>query len=90
MGDVSSEEIKRIKKEIPLLVGENIRRIREEKGYTQVELANRIQSDRQYMYKIETAKVGISVVKLAIIAKALDVSLKQLVDININKIKSGK
>lgn len=39
-----------------------------------------IQSDRQYQYKIETGKVSVSIAKLAVIATALEVSLKELVD----------
>lgn len=81
MNDLSSKEIKQIKEAVALKVGDKIRQIREERGFTQVELANKIQSDRQYLYKIEHAKVGISISKLAIIAKALDVPMKMLVDV---------
>lgn len=79
MADLSLEEIKKIKKETPIRIGKNIRKVREAKGLTQIELANKIGSDRQYLYKIESAKVGVSIAKLAIIAKALEVSLKDLV-----------
>lgn len=79
MADLSLDEIKKIKKETPIRIGKTIRKVREAKGLTQIELANKIGSDRQYLYKIEAAKVGISITKLAIIAKALEVSLKDLV-----------
>ena len=78
--DLSNEDIVHIKKSVNAKVGNNIRSIRKEKGMSQVELADKIQSDRQYLYKIEHGKVGISVVKLAIIAKALDVPSSALVD----------
>lgn len=79
MADLSIDEIKKIKKETPIRIGKNIRKVREAKGLTQIELANKIGSDRQYLYKIEAAKVGVSISKLAVIAKALEVSLKELV-----------
>lgn len=81
MDDVSSEEVKYIREKIPKLIGSKIRELRESKGLTQVELANRINSDRQYLYKIEKGIVGITISKLAIIAKALNVHMKDLVDI---------
>ena len=84
MKDLSSKEIEQIKKTVCIKVGERIRQIREEKGLTQVELANKINSDRQYLSKIEKAKVGISISKLAIIAKALDIPMTILVDIDLS------
>ncbi len=82
MANLSKEEIKYIKETISIKLGIRIREVRVEKGLTQVDLADKIQSDRQYMYKIENGKVGISISKLAIIAKALEVSLTNLVDID--------
>lgn len=82
MPELSKEEIKKIKKIVPAQVGENIRKIREEKGLTQIELAHRIHSDRQYLYKIEKAKVGISISKLAVIARALDIPISKLVELD--------
>ncbi|MBE7443376.1 MAG: helix-turn-helix transcriptional regulator [Flavobacteriales bacterium] len=79
MADLSLEDIQKIKKETPIRIAKNIREVREAKGLTQIELANKIGSDRQYLYKIEAAKVSVTIAKLAIIAKALDVSLKDLV-----------
>ncbi|MGE0561965.1 MAG: helix-turn-helix domain-containing protein [Flavobacteriales bacterium] len=75
MVDKFNEESKRIKESIPTLVGKRIKDLREAKGLSQVELADKIGSDRQYLYKIESAKVSVSMVKLAIIANALDISL---------------
>lgn len=50
------------------------------KGLSQTELANLINSDRQYPYKIESGKVRISVVKLIIISKTLDVDVADLLN----------
>lgn len=82
MTDLSKEEIEKIKHEVSLRIGQNIRKFREKKGLKQAELAAMTQSDRQYQYKIETGKVGISVSKLAIIAAALNVSLTSLVEMD--------
>lgn len=82
MTDLTKEEIDRIKLQVSVRIGQNIRKLREEKGIKQAELAAITQSDRQYQYKIEKGKVGISVVKLAIIAAALNVSLSDLVEMN--------
>ncbi len=79
MSDFSKEEQAKFGREVSIRIGQNIRVLRESKGITQTELANRIYSDRQYLYKIEKAKVGISIIKLAIIAKALDVPMEELV-----------
>lgn len=86
MEEFSSEDIEAIQKEITISVGLRIRSIRKNKGWTQVELANKIHSDRQYMYKIENAKVGISLAKLSVIAKALEVPLDFFFDDNFKPI----
>lgn len=78
MPDLSSEDIEKIKKAITKKVGENIRKVREKKNISQTELADMILSDRQYMYKIESGKVGLSVAKLVVIAKALSVKAGDL------------
>ncbi|MEN9302498.1 MAG: Helix-turn-helix domain [Bacteroidota bacterium] len=82
MIDFTKEEIEQIKKETTINVGKNIKKYRELKGLNQSELAAIIQSDRQYQYKIENGKVGISLAKLALIAKALNVTISNLVEVN--------
>lgn len=79
MPELTPEDIEKIKKAITKKVADNIRRAREKKNITQTELAGMIQSDRQYLYKIESGKVGLSVTKLAVIAKALGVKMSDLV-----------
>lgn len=79
MVELSHEDVQRTGKDANMKVAQRIRELRQLKNLTQTELANRIHSDRQYLYKIETGKVGISVAKLAVIAKAIDVELKELV-----------
>jgi transcriptional regulator with XRE-family HTH domain len=82
MSDLTKEEIEIIKENIPKRIGMNIKKYRIQKGIKQSELAAMIQSDRQYQYKIESGIVGISVVKLALIAVALDISISELVCID--------
>lgn len=79
---ISDSEILKIKKTIYIEVGHSIKECRLKKGYTQVQLANMIQSDRQYLYKIESGKVGLTLAKLVIIAKALEIPIENLISNN--------
>lgn len=78
---MSQIDLEKLKQEIPVKIGLRIRSLRIHKGLTQTELANLIASDRQYMYKIESGRVSVSIVKLAIIAAAMKVSLSELTEI---------
>jgi len=59
-------------------VGLNIRRIREEKGLTQEKLAFRAELHRAYIGQIERGEKNIGLKNLEKIAKALNVSVKDL------------
>ena len=63
---------------IQKIVGQRIREIRKEKGYSQEELASRADLDRTYMTSVECGRRNISVVNLHKIAKALGVTLEEL------------
>jgi transcriptional regulator with XRE-family HTH domain len=78
MPDLSTEEIERIKQSVAIKLGENIKRVRKQRNLTQSELASMVLSDRQYLYKIESGKVGISVSKLYVIAAALEIDVQDL------------
>ncbi|MCT4582751.1 MAG: helix-turn-helix domain-containing protein [Flavobacteriales bacterium] len=82
MSVLSKKEIEKIKKEVPVQVGLRVAHFRKEKGITQQQLGDLIGSDRQYVSRIERADVSVSIQKLAIIAKALDVDLTQICNIN--------
>lgn len=69
--ELSKRDIEELKEEIPGIIGNNIRCVRENKGLTQTQLAMLLNSDRQYLYNLEKGKVGLSVVKLLSISKAL-------------------
>ncbi len=80
MAELTKEEIIQLSDEIRRLIGQRIKTIREEKGITQTQLSHLMHSDRQYLNKIEHGKVGVSISKLAVIARALEVEIKVLVD----------
>ncbi|MBZ5494508.1 MAG: helix-turn-helix domain-containing protein [Acidobacteriia bacterium] len=61
-----------------IIVGDRIRRRRKLAGWTQVQLAERIGIDRSFLADVERGKRNISILNLYLIAKALKVSLSQL------------
>lgn len=58
--------------------GLSISYFRKEKGYTQQELAEKIGVNPETISRIENANTGITMDKLLDVAKALDISLKDL------------
>ncbi len=63
---------------IQKIVGQRIREIRKEKGYSQEELASRADLDRTYMTSVECGRRNISIVNLHKIAKALGVTMEEM------------
>lgn len=63
---------------IQQLIGNRIREVRKEKGYSQEELAARADLDRTYMTSVECGKRNISIVNLYRIAQALGITLEEL------------
>lgn len=64
----------------PILValGDAIRRIRLEKGISQEKLALLAEVDRSYVGRVERGDNNVAVLTLARLAKALDVSMRDL------------
>ncbi len=60
------------------ILGSRIRRRRKLAGWTQVQLAEKIGIDRSFLADVERGKRNISILNLDLIAKALKVSLSQL------------
>ena len=60
--------------------GEHIKNIREQKGITAMELAQRIDIERSQISRIENGKANPSVISLLVICKALDISFQELFD----------
>lgn len=64
--------------EINEIFGNNVRKIRTEKKFSQEELASMAGIDRTYMSDIENGRRNVSLVIAEKVAKALDVELKSL------------
>ena len=78
MAIVSEQQIHLFKENIPKRVGQIIRAIRINKNMTQTQLAQATNKDRQYIYKIEKGVVTPNIVTIAILAEALEVTLKEI------------
>lgn len=59
-------------------LGQRIRRLRDIRGWTQAELAERAGVDRSFLADVERGKRNISILNLSLIAEALGVSLAQM------------
>jgi len=72
------------KVELLRIVGSNIKRVRESKGLTQVDLVGKIEGeiDTTNISRIESGRTNPTVFTLYRIAVALEVSIKELLDIN--------
>ncbi|MCP4607161.1 MAG: helix-turn-helix transcriptional regulator [Planctomycetes bacterium] len=68
--------------EINKEVGLNIRKIREDKGLSQEKLAALADLHRTYIGQIERGEKNVSLESLEKIAKALDVDIRVLVDVD--------
>ncbi len=66
--------------DICALVGENIRRQRQERGWSQEELAFRAKMDRPYLSQVENGRKNISLLMLQEIATALKVQITELLE----------
>lgn len=81
MKSLTELEIKKIKENTPILIGNKIRLLRKLKGLTQTELAELVLKDRQYLYKIEKGLVTPNISTITILAKAMEISLKDFFDV---------
>jgi transcriptional regulator with XRE-family HTH domain len=60
-------------------LGNRIRKLRKEHGWTQTVMAEKLGIDRSFLADVERGKRNISILNLDIIAKDLGVSLSRLV-----------
>jgi transcriptional regulator with XRE-family HTH domain len=65
------------------IIGKKIKILREAKNLTQQDLADILNADRQYIWKIETGKKNITLDYLDKIAKALSVKQSELINTNL-------
>jgi len=59
-------------------LGTRIRKLRNERGWTQAEMAEKVGIDRSFLADVERGKRNISILNLEIIAKGLETSLSKL------------
>jgi transcriptional regulator with XRE-family HTH domain len=66
-------------------LGERIRKVRNEKGISQEELANEADIPLSQIGRIERGETNPTISSLFVISQALDIELKNLVDFKIKK-----
>lgn len=66
--------------DIEKIVGKRIAAVRKRNGITQDELAERAGLNRAHLYRLETGKQSMTLRTLKIIADALDVRVRDLID----------
>jgi putative transcriptional regulator len=80
---MDKKELQRKKKqktEFQKKLGEHLILLRKKQGITQAELARRMEKDRQSLERIENGKTNPTSFYLAEIARALNISLKEIFD----------
>jgi transcriptional regulator with XRE-family HTH domain len=66
--------------EIQTKFGDNLRRIRESKGYSLNDLATRCDIDKSNIGKIENGKFNLQLTKIIELAKGLEIDPKELLN----------
>jgi len=61
-----------------ICLGERIRKLRKRRGWTQVEMAEKVGIDRSFLAEVERGRRNISILNLELIAKGLRLSLARL------------
>jgi transcriptional regulator with XRE-family HTH domain len=64
--------------ELLIRLGDRVRKLRKQKGWTQVVMAEKIGLDRSFIADLERGKRNISIVNLSLIAEGLQKTLSQL------------
>lgn len=64
-----------------ILIGERIKSVREQKGITQQDLAARCDFEKSNLSRIEAGRTNLTIKSLFKISTALDVEIKDLVDV---------
>ncbi|MBB4035791.1 transcriptional regulator with XRE-family HTH domain [Dysgonomonas hofstadii] len=69
------------KEELLIAIGQNIKRIREEKNITQAELAARCNYEKSNMSRIESGRTNLTIGTLLNIAESLDTTIINLIKV---------
>ncbi|HCQ14344.1 helix-turn-helix transcriptional regulator [Flavobacterium sp.] len=89
MDAIDEKILQELKKNVALQLGQQIKKIRKRKSLSQSDLAFLVGMDRQYLYKIETAKVIPNIGTIAGLAFAMGISLAELLqDISFEENKN--
>ncbi len=64
--------------DIRIRFGRRLRKLRKQRGWTQVQMAERLGLDRSYLADVERGRRNISIVNLEVIARGFGVSLSRL------------
>jgi transcriptional regulator with XRE-family HTH domain len=59
-------------------LGDRIRKLRKARGWTQIEMAERVGIDRSFLADVERGKRNLSILNLELIAQGFTISLSQL------------
>jgi putative transcriptional regulator len=70
----------RRKKVMLVLLGKRVKRLREEKGFSQTELAHTIGKDQPSIQRIEAGNINPSYIYLQEVAEGLGISMDKIVD----------
>lgn len=68
-------------KDLLLKIGERIKELRTEKGISQQELAAALDIEKSNMSRLESGRVNMGVRTIYRIARALDISMSELLDV---------
>jgi len=64
--------------DVRIRFGRRLRKLRQQRGWTQVEMSEKLGLDRSYLADTEQGKRNISIVNLEIVAIGFELSLSQL------------
>jgi transcriptional regulator with XRE-family HTH domain len=59
-------------------LGNRIRKLRKQRGWTQAEMAERVGIDRSFLADVERGKRNVSILNLDLIAKGFNLSLSRM------------
>lgn len=65
--------------EFYITIGKNIRRLREDNGYTREKLAELVDMNDKFLYEVETGKKGLSAQKMFKLSNTLGVTMEFLI-----------
>jgi transcriptional regulator with XRE-family HTH domain len=68
------------KKEYQIIVGQNLRRMRQERGLNQTEVSRRVGISQAQISKLENGTMGLGLIEASVVAKFFDCDLADLLN----------